>query len=427
MIRESLGARESGQASGLNPARIGVVGLGVRTEVLLVSLFGMPEVEIVALCDRSDKAIGRIEAVFAKHGVSLPRIYRDYHELLAYDDVDAVLIPTSWNSHLPIAADTLAAGKYAAIEVGGASSTEELWQLVHASERTGVSCMMLENCCYARNELLVLNMARQGLFGEIVHCAGGYEHDLREYAIALEHGYERSVHNRFRNADLYPTHQLGPIAKILHINRGNRFLSLTSTASKSRGMQAMRREHFGCGSDQADLPFNKGDVVTTVIKCAGGETITLTHCISLPRPYSRNGRVQGTHGIWLEDAQGVYLDGHSPSEELLDVAGNPYTRHFWEPLDAYYEKYEHPIWRRWRDRPLGGHGGADSLALRAFVDAVQRRGVTPIDVYDCAAWMSVTCLSEQSIAMGSQPVAFPDFTNGKWMTRETAPVGDWTL
>lgn len=407
--------------------RIGIVGLGVRTEVLLVSLFGMETVEIVGLCDPSERAIDRIRSIYARRELPLPRLHRNYHELLARDDVDAVLVPTSWNSHLPIAAAALAAGKYAAIEVGGASSTEELWRLVQASEQTGVSCMMLENCCYARNELLVLNMVRQGLFGEIVHCAGGYEHDLREYAIALDNGYERSVHNRFRNADLYPTHQLGPIAKLLNINRGNRFLTLTSTASKSRGMQAVRRAHFGRDSEKTDVVFNKGDVVTTVIKCAEGETITLTHCISLPRPYSRNGRVQGTRGIWLEDANGIYIDGVSPSEEVLDVAGNPYSKHYWEPIEKFYETHEHPIWRKWRDRPLGGHGGADSLALRAFVDAVRRRDVTPIDVYDCAAWMSVTCLSEQSIAMGGMPVAFPDFTNGKWMTRKDAPAGEWAI
>ena len=154
--------------------------------------------------------------------------------------MDAVLVPTSWNSHLPIACDAMRMGKYVGIEVGGAASTEELWQLVHASESTGVSCMMLENCCYGRNELLVLNMVRKGMFGELIHCACGYEHDLSEMACNIEQGHERAIHNLRRNGDLYPTHGLGPSAKILRINRGNRFLSLTSTASKGPSMDWLK-------------------------------------------------------------------------------------------------------------------------------------------------------------------------------------------
>jgi hypothetical protein len=171
-----------------------------------------------------------------------------------------------------------------------------------------------------------------------------------------------------------------------------------------------------------------GDIITTVIKCANGETVTLTHGIALPRPYSRNGRVQGTRGIWLEDANGIYIDGISPSIEEIDVAGNPYTTHKWDRVDSFYEQYDHPIWQAYRRQPpAGGHGGVDSLALRAFLDAVRTRGETPIDAYDVAAWMSVTCLSEQSIAMGSQPVPFPDFTDGKWITRGRATAGPWAL
>ena len=421
-------ARRAPRPSGPAPVRLGIIGLGVRTEVLLVSLFAIEGVEPVAVCDVRDAAIAKILGIFQRHGRKAPDVERDYRRLLERADVDAVLVPTSWNSHLPIATEALQAGKYAGIEVGGASSTDELWRLVRASEATGVSCMMLENCCYARNELLVMNLVRQGLFGELIHCAGGYEHDLSEYACMVEQSFERAIHNRFRNGDLYPTHQLGPIAKILDINRGNRFLSLTSTASKSRGMQLSAQRHYGAGTHYGDLPFNMGDIVTTVIKCANGETITLTHGIALPRPYSRNGRVQGTRGIWLEDANGIYIHGMSPSVEEIDVAGNPYTTHKWDRVDSFYEKYDHPIWQAYRKQTItGGHGGVDSLALRAFIDAVRARAEMPIDAYDVAAWMSVTCLSEQSIAMGSQPVAFPDFTDGKWITRGRATAGPWAL
>lgn len=408
--------------------KIGIIGLGPRTEVLLVSLFAIEGVEISALCDLSEKAIAKTKGIFTAKGRNFPETYTNYKELLKRPDIEAVMIPTSWNAHLPIAADVMKAGKYAAIEVGGASSTEELWQLIHASEQNGVHCMMLENICYARTEMMILNMVRQGLFGELVHCSGGYEHDLRNGIVTgLETGFERAIHNRFRNCDLYPTHALGPISKILGINRGNRFLSLTSTASKSRGNCQVVQQHYGSGTKYGGIVFNKGDVVTTVIKCAGGETITLTHSVSLPRPYSRDCRVQGTKGIWLEDTKGIYIDGVSPSIVEIDPAGNPYTTHKWDSVESYFEKYEHPIWKEYKDNAVGGHGGADCLALKAFLDAVRNRIATPIDVYDCAAWMSVSCLSEQSIALGSMPVAFPDFTNGKWIKREPAPVNKWSL
>ena len=402
--------------------RLGIIGLGQRTETLLVSLFATPGVKVSGLCDLAPAAIERISEIFARNGRRPPPAYRDHRELLRCPEIDAVLIPTSWNSHLSIAADAMRAGKYAAIEVGGASSLEELWQLLHASEQTGTPCMMLENCCYGRVELLVLNMVRQGVFGELIHCTGGYEHDLgSDLAAGVANGFERSLHNLRRNGDLYPTHALGPLAKILGINRGNRFLSLTSTASKARGFQLRAREQA------AERDFNAGDVVTTVIKCANGETIMLTHSVSLPRPYSRDGRVQGTKGIWCEDTNGIYIEGVSSSIVEIDPAGNPYATHKWDPVERFYDSYEHPLWREYAKNTVGGHGGMDWLALQAFLDAVRRGAPTPIDVYDCAVWMSVTCLSEQSIAMGSMPVAFPDFTNGKWIRRTPPEPSRWAL
>ena len=170
-----------------------------------------------------------------------------------------------------------------------------------------------------------------------------------------------------------------------------------------------------------------GDVVTTVIRCAHGETITMTHCVSLPRPYSRSCRVQGTKGLWLEDAGGIYIDGISPSIEEIDVAGNPYTVHKWNKVEEFYDQYDHPIWQEFRKNPVGGHGGMDTLTMRAFFDAIRHQAETPIDVYDCAAWMSITCLSEQSIAMGGMPVPCPDFTNGKWINRPLARRNIWCL
>ena len=408
--------------------KVGIVGLGPRAEVLLATFLNLEGVEVVAVCDLQEGLFQKILGIFERNGKPAPKTFTNYHRMLEMEELEAVFIPTSWNSHLSIAVDCMEAGKYAAIEVGGAASLDELWQLIHAYERTKTPVMMLENCCYCRDELMVMNMVRQGLFGELIYCEGGYEHNLRNVLGRMEYsGEERAYHNRFRNGELYPTHELGPIAKILRINRGNRFLSLTSTATKSRAIPEWRKEHSAKGEEYPDVPFNQGDVITTVIKCAGGEVITLTHSVSLPRPYSRNGRIQGTKGIWLEDVQGIYVEGMSREEILIDPAGNPYDEHYWDKTEDYYERYDHPIWRADKDKLVGGHGGLDSLAIRAFLDAVRNKENTPIDVYDIAAWMAVTCLSEQSIALGSMPVAFPDFTNGKWIRREPAPKNRWNL
>ena len=404
--------------------KIGIIGLGARAETLLASIFEMPGIAVTAVCDTRPERIAKIESIFDNHKAQRPKAFPDYRQLLDDPEVEALFVPTSWNSHLTIACECMKRGKYVGIEVGGASSLEELWQLVHASESTGVSCMMLENCCYGRNELMVLNMVRKGMFGELIYCECGYEHDLSEMAWATEKRLERALHNRHRNGDLYPTHGIGPIAKILRINRGNRFMTISSHATKARGFVSALEAYTG---KRPDKTFLEGDVVTSVIHCANGENITLTHGVSLPRPYSRNCRVQGTKGIWLENTKGIYVEGISPKYEKLDVAGNPYTVHEWSPINSFYEKYDHPIWQEFRDAIIGGHGGMDALSMSAFLDAVRRKVPTPIDVYDVAAWMSITCLSEQSIALGGMPVPFPDFTNGKWIDREPEIPSKWSL
>ena len=413
--------------SDLQRVGIGIIGLGPRARTLLPSLLELQangEVEVTAVCDVRQDRIEQYQALFDAKGLKRPAAYQDYHQLLDDAKVDGALAPTSWNSHLRIACDAMRKGKYIGIEVGGAASIDELWELVHASESTGVSCMMLENACYARNELMVMNMVRQGLFGELVYCTCGYENDLRNGLVEeYDARKERVVHNEFRNGDLYPTHGLGPISKILGINRGNRFLTLTSHATKARGMSAAMMQQAGKAPH-----FNCGDMITTVIHCANGENIAMTRSVSLPRPYSRNCRVQGTKGIWLEDAKGVFIEGMSPTRNEIDVAGAPYEVHEWTPIDdRLYEKFDHPIWQEYRKHPFGGHNGMDALVLRAFADAIRRQVPTPIDVYDCAAWMCVTCLSEDSIAMGGHPVPVPDFTNGKWIEREPLAGGKWDL
>ncbi|CAG7659043.1 Gfo/Idh/MocA family protein [Paenibacillus allorhizosphaerae] len=396
--------------------KLAVIGLGGRGRGLLKNLLAMEDVEIPAVCDPfEDRLQMGLEIV---EGTGRPKAtgYADYRELLARDDVQGVIIATTWVTHAEIAIAAMRAGKYAGLEVGGAASLEECWELVRTSEQTGKPAMLLENCCYGRNELAVLNIVKQGLLGELIHCQCGYQHDLR-HEVALG---EQNRHNRFRNylnrnGELYPIHGLGPISKILNINNGNRLVSLTSMSSKTRGIRQWATDKFGETSEFAKTEFAQGDILTTMIKCAKGETIMLIHDTTLPRPYSRAGRVQGTKGIWTEDNNSIHIEGRSPE-------------HKWESFDSYREQYEHPLWKQYiRDGVRGGHGGMDYLVLRAFVESVRDDTQTPIDVYDTAVWMAITVLSEESVALGSAPVAIPDFTKGKWISRAAGPKGKYSL
>jgi predicted dehydrogenase len=390
---------------------IGVSGRGLG---LIDNLCEMNEVKISVVSDlypdRMDLAVSLVES---KCGYK-PHACRDYHDALLREDVDCVITPSAWAAHSKIAIASMKAGKPVGFEVGGAYSLQECWDLVKTSEETGVHCMMLENCCYGREEMAVLNMVKQGVFGEVIHCQGGYEHDLRhEICMGLENRHYRHNNYRHRNGELYPTHEVGPIAKYLSINRGNRFLTLTSMASKARGLHEWIVEHKGAGHEQAKIEFAQGDVVTTMIKCAHGETVFLIHDTSLPRVYSRGGRVQGTKAIWMEDKKAIYIDGISPAENWDNLEES------WEPFAKYLARYEHPLWADFLNEGVtGGHGGMDTLVLRAFLESVKLGRPVGIDVYDSATWMAITCLSEDSVALGSMPVAFPDFTCGRWIDRE---------
>jgi len=328
-----------------------------------------------------------------------------------------VIIATPWLWHTPMAVAAMRAGKAVGVEVPAAVTVEQCWDLVNTSEQTGMACMLMENVCYRRDVMVVLNMVKQGLFGELIHCQGGYQHDLRtiKFQPGVQFGSEgrsearwRTEHSVRRNGDIYPTHGVGPIGNHLDINYGNRFVSLTSTATKSRGLHNYIVEHGGEDHPYADIEFALGDIVTTVITCARGETVVLMHDTNLPRPYSLNFRVQGTRGLWMSDNQSVYLEGTSPEA------------HQWEPFSNYAERYDHPLWQRYEQDATGaGHGGMDFFVVHAFVESVKRRVPPPIDVYSAAAWSVISPLSEESIASGNEPVVFPDFTRGRWVTRRS--------
>ncbi len=396
--------------------RMCVIGLGGRGTWWLGELLKMDDVEITAVCDKHEDRMERGRRMCAeKYGHEVFGS-TDAHEILARDDgSEAVLVTTYWNDHAPIAIEAMKTGRYAAFEVGPAQSIRQCWDLVRTYEETHVPCMLMENCCYNREEMTVLNMIKKGLFGELLHCQGGYQHDLRAVSNGMEWDHERAWQYLHRNAELYPTHELGPIMTYLSINRGNRLMSLNSMATKSRGLKKYILDHFGPDHPLANADFRLGDIVTTTIRCANGETIVLTHDTSSPRPYSRGGRVQGTKGIWMEDLHALHIEGRSRGEN-------------WDPMENYWEEFEHPLWKKSRAGAFtGGHGGMDWLVMRGFLNAVRRMIQTPIDVYDSATLMAVGILSEESIATGSAPVAFPDFTDGKWIKREPGPKTIYSL
>ncbi|MBR4186576.1 MAG: Gfo/Idh/MocA family oxidoreductase [Clostridia bacterium] len=396
--------------------RMSVIGIGGRGKWWLGELLKMEDVEITAVCDKHEDRMEAARAMCAERYGHEVFGSVDYREVLARDDgSEAVLITTYWNDHVPIAIAAMKSGRYAAFEVGPAQSIRQCWDLVRTYEETGIPCMLMENCCYNREEMTVLNMIKKGLFGEILHCQGGYQHDLRSISNGMERDHERTWQYLHRNAELYPTHELGPIMTYLDINRGNRLMSLNSMATKSRGLQKYVRDHFGPDHPLAKADIRLGDIVTTTIRCANGETIVLTHDTSSPRPYSRGGRVQGTKGLWMEDLHALHIEGRSPGES-------------WEPIEKYWDEFEHPLWKKSRAGAFtGGHGGMDWLVMRAFLNAVRRKIQTPIDVYDSATLMAVAELSEESIAMGSAPVAIPDFTDGKWVKRDPGPKTIFSL
>ena len=295
-----------------------------------------------------------------------------------------MVIATPGRWHTPMAVAVMKSGRYAGVEVSAANTLQECWDLVNTSEETGMPCMILENVCYRRDIMAVMNMVRQGLFGELVHMECGYQHDLREvkfnngkqpYGGGVEFGAKgfsearwRTEHSVKRNGDLYPTHGAGPIAKMLGIERGNRFEYLTATATKSRGLHEYIVKHGGEDHPNAKVRFKLGDIITTIIKTANGETVMVQHDTNLPRPYSLGFRVQGTHGLWMDINNSLYIEGVSEK------------KHSWESDIDYMEKYDHPLWEKFESEAVGaGHGGMDFFVINAFVESSKRGVPTPLD------------------------------------------------
>lgn len=400
--------------------RVGQIGLGGRGMGHLSGIFcERDDVVVTYVCDvYEDRCAAAVKMVEERRG-NTPKSTTNYKEVCESPDVDVVIVTSAWENHVPACVYAMECGKQVATEVGGAYSIDDCWKLVNTYEKTGIHCMMLENCCYDRNEMMVMKMVREGLFGKIVHCEGGYQHDLRG---EVSHGAENR-HYRLRNyqnrcCENYPTHELGPIAKILDINRGNRMLKLVSMASGAWGLNAFAEAHDDVDPALRSYPFKQGDVVKTLIQCAHGETICLTLDTTLPRYYNRNFTIRGTKGFFGETENMVYIDG-----KCVEFGHDNFNN-----VAEYRKEWEHPVWKHFEEEGVkGGHGGMDWLVFDAYFTALRDGMVPPIDTYDTAAWMAITPLSEISIANGSMPVDIPDFTRGMWTHRTDKNTGFYAL
>lgn len=414
--------------------RIGIIGSGLRGQSHLEEFLKRDDVKVNALADPDKSMMADAQKLIAKYNRRPAAEYTngnyDYRNLLKRDDIDAVLIASPWEWHTEQTIDAMRAGKIPGVEVCGAIKLQDCFDVVKAHHQTNIPVMMMENVCYRRDVMAVLNMVQKNMFGDLLHLQGGYEHDLREVLFndgmqAYDNGVEfgakgyseakwRTNHYVTRNGELYPTHGLGPVAAMININRGNRLTALSSVSTKSKGLHRyiVKNPKGGEQHPNAKIKFKEGDIVTTQIQTANGETIVLTHDTSSPRPYNLGFRVQGTNGIWIDNHAGepeaglIYFEGKSP-------------QHTWENSRKYMEEYDHPLWKRFsKDAEGAGHGGMDFFVDNAFIECIKRNAEFSLDVYDMATWYSITPLSEKSIAEGGTLQQIPDFTNGKWQTRK---------
>ncbi|MCK0146604.1 Gfo/Idh/MocA family oxidoreductase [Arenibacter sp. F26102] len=408
--------------------RVGVIGVGLRGTNHLNNLLQRSDVVVKAICDidqnRIDIAQDHIVKAGQKKAIAFGKNDQDYKNLLALAEIDAVVIATPWLWHTKMAVDSMKAGKYTGLEVSAANTLEECWDLVNTHEETGSHLMLLENVNYRRDVLAVLNMVKQNVFGELLHFRCGYQHDLRgvkfndgktAYGKGAEFGEKgisesawRTQHSLLRNADVYPTHGLGPIAVMADVNRGNRMLTLTSHATKGVGLHKYIVETGGEDHPNAKLKFKQGDIITSTIETSNGETIIVTHNVNNPHPYSLGFKVQGAQGLTDFDyhTQRIHIEGTTEG-------------HGWENMDTWLEKYDHPLWKKFGDSATeAGHGGIDFFVMNAFVESAKENIAPPMDAYDAAAWSAVTPLSELSIENNGEPQDFPDFTRGNWIKRK---------
>lgn len=403
----------------METVRVGLIGVGERGVGAVKHFCNLDGVEIKAVCDIDQQVLDRAVNIVTAKGLPRPAAYGKndyaYRDLLERNDIDIVIISTPWRWHTPMSVETMLSGKHAMVEVPAALTVEECWLLVDTAEQTQKNCMMLENVCYGRDELMALNMVRMGLFGDLLHGEAAYIHELRWQMkeVHRKTGSWRTKWHALRDANLYPTHGLGPIAQYMNINRGDRFDYLNSMSSPALGRAAYAAREFPADHQRNKLNYIAGDINTSLIKTVKGRTIMVQHDTTTPRPYSRHNLIQGTNGVFAG----------FPNRIALEEGGRE-SYHEWDyDMDHWYAKYDHPLWRRMGKEAEhnGGHGGMDFLMFWRLVYCLRNGQPLDQNVYDAAAWSVVTPLSEASVKDRGNSKDFPDFTRGTWKT--ATPLG----
>jgi len=402
----------AGPAGGVRPPiRLGVIGAGGRGTHLMRLFLGFEEIAVTAVCDIDEAHLDRaLEAVRAARG-KRPAGYGggplDYRNLLAREDVDAVLVATPMPMHAPMSIEALRAGKHVLSEVAAAMTLDECWGLVEAAESSGRTYMLSENCCYWESILAVLGMVRAGVFGDLTYAECGYVHDCRPIKFEANGTLTwRGEMARDFSGNLYPTHSFGPVATWLGINRGDRMESLVAFDTRQASLARYARERFGVESDAARIRFHVGDSTSTLIRTAKGAVVDLRYdtCSARPHPSTTYYTLQGLKASYDSRIDGIWIEGRS-------------KEYAWEPFGTYAKEYEPPVWKAFREKAKdSGHAGGDYLVVRAFVDALLEGRPAPIDVYDAAAWSAIIPLSAASIRAGGAPQEVPDFTRGPGRT-----------
>ncbi len=411
----------------MKKVRVGFVGLGMRGPGAVERFSHIPGVEVVALCDYEPQRAEKCQNILRKAGLKPADIYsgaEGYKELCARPDIDLVYVATDWDHHFPVAKAALENGKNTAIEVPSAMNLEQCWELIDLSEKNRKHCMILENCCYDWFELRALNMAQQGVFGEVLRAQGAYIHNLDDFWGAYWSNPEsdpdklgwRMKYNMENRGDLYATHGLGPVAQVLDIHRGDRFKTLTAMDTKSVHGKEYVENKTGKKCDN----YRNGDHTTTLMRTENGKVVEIQHDVMNPQPYNRLYQLTGTRGF----ANKYPVEGYAIDAAQLKATGNTpkvddLSSHGFMPAEekkALEEKYEHPIIKKYGPmaKKVGGHGGMDFFMDARMVYCLQNGLPLDMDVYDLAEWCSLGELGSLSMDNNSAAVAFPDFTRGHW-------------
>lgn len=404
--------------------KLGIVGLGQRGSGMLETFLAFDKLDVVAICDVYEDRVETIaNKIKEKRNFDVAK-YTDFEAFIKDKEINAIYIASSWEAHINQAIRCMEEKIPCGMEVGGAFNLKDCWRLVNTYEKTKTPFMIMENCCYDKFELLSLSLARKNMLGTIVYAHGAYSHDLRDEITSGNIKRHYRLRNYIsRNCENYPTHDFGPIAKILNLNAGNRVISVSSVASKSVGLHEFANSEKCQDKTLKNQEFKQGDVISTIIRCENGETVTLTLNTTLPTHYSREFELKGSKGYVVQESNMVMIDGEY--EEI------------WQPvktIEKYinnaknYDKYLPEYWPNiTKEQENLGHGGMDYFMVQDFIDRLLNNKIMPLDVYDAALWYAITPLSAKSIKQGGKPQKMPDFTRGKYKIRKQIDVHEFDI